>query len=193
MLSFTTRLLLFYTISLALYKEKSLLLTQLIFGTGLDYSDHKDATLPHYHSDRRQAVLSPPSSSAASRHNDPNQPCCLILLTENRFFCKIWILHIRTYWCKILLDCQVNQLECKEPRFQHLLINLLDFHLVQSDAVHPCLLLNRLLFIFPCHVVRYCSEIIYRETQKRHIQYFGGFSPVIFSAFSDSTHNSQSK
>ena len=160
----------------------------------MDYSDHKDATLPHYHSDRRQAVLSPPSSSAASRHNDLNQPCCLILLTENRFFfCKIWILHIRTYWCKILLDCQVNQLECKEPRFQHLLINLLDFHLVQSDAVHPCLLLNRLLFIFPCHVVRYCSEIIYRETQKRHIQYFGGFSPVIFSAFSDSTHNSQSK
>ena len=34
MLSFTIRLLLFYTISLALYKEKSLLLTQLISGIG---------------------------------------------------------------------------------------------------------------------------------------------------------------
>ena len=109
------------------------------------------------------------------RHPDTMTRTSLVVsffLLKTDFFCKIWILHIRTYWCKILLDCQVNQLECKEPRFQHLLINLLDFHLVQSDAVHPCLLLNRLLFIFPCHVVRYCSEIIYRETQKRHIQYF---------------------
>ena len=52
-----------FTISPALYKEKSLLLTQLISGTGLDYSDHQDATLllrpPG-------CALSPPSSSAAS-------------------------------------------------------------------------------------------------------------------------------
>ena len=52
-----------------------------------------------------------------------------------------WILHIRTYWCKILLDClhdtlhgadledddDVNQLEGEESRFQHLLLDLLDF------------------------------------------------------------------
>ena len=130
--------------------------------------------MPHCHITTLTARLCCPRPPPP-RHPDTMTRTSLVVsffLLKTDFFCKIWILHIRTYWCKILLDCQVNQLECKEPRFQHLLINLLDFHLVQSDAVHPCLLLNRLLFIFPCHVVRYCSEIIYRETQKRHIQYF---------------------
>ena len=68
-----------------------------------------------------------------------------------------WILHIRTYWCKILLDClhdalhgaglddddEVNQLEGEEPRFQHLLLDLLDFYLLQTDARCSCLILKR--------------------------------------------------
>ena len=33
-------------------------------------------------------------------------------------------------------DDEANQLEGEEPRFQHLLPDLLDFYLVQSDAVH---------------------------------------------------------
>ena len=32
-------------------------------------------------------------------------------------------------------DDEVNQLEGEEPRFQHLLLDLLDFYLVQSDAM----------------------------------------------------------
>ena len=70
-----------------------------------------------------------------------------ILKTD--LICKMWILLIRTYWCKILLDClhdalhgaglddddEVNQLEGGEPRFQHFLLDILYFYLVQSDAM----------------------------------------------------------
>ena len=86
-------------------------------------------------------------------------------LLKTDLICKMWILLIRTYWCKILLDClhdalhgagldyddEVSQLKGEELRFQHLLLlDLLDFNLLQTDAVHAWSW-SELLVMFPCH------------------------------------------
>ena len=143
-----------YTISPTLYKEKSLLLTQLNSGTGLDHSDHQDATLSLR---PPGCALSPPSSATSWLQSSPTYSRTMsetslvvpFFILKTDLICKIWIFLIWTYWCKILPNClhdalhgaglddddEVNQLEGEEPRFQHLLLDLLDFYLVQSDAM----------------------------------------------------------
>ena len=116
--------------------------------------------MPHYHSDR-QAVLCPrpPPPLPPDCRGNPRTPAQCpepASVSHSSYWkqvyfvrCEFYILCIRTCWCKILLDClhdalhgaglddddEVNHLEGEEPGFQHLLPDLLDFYLLQCDAV----------------------------------------------------------